>query len=181
MTSNVPAFSQDVVYDIFSSPRRRYALYHLRQAEGAIELTTLAEYVAAWEEETAPDALSDQERKRVYVSLYQTHIPKLEETGMITYDEANGTVELEDDAAAADEYLRRPTQEVPWHRIYLALTGVGALLLVLGELNVSIFSAVPGFLIAGVVIAGFVVVSMGHYREHRQLAQEVPEELRRKQ
>jgi len=72
MGTSESALSQDVVFDILSSSRRRYVLYRLREAEGPVELTELAEQVAAWENDTETDQITEQERKRVYVSLYQT-------------------------------------------------------------------------------------------------------------
>jgi DNA-binding transcriptional ArsR family regulator len=48
MTSGNNDLSQDVIFDILSSPRRRYVLYYLRKEGGPIDLTQLAERVAAW-------------------------------------------------------------------------------------------------------------------------------------
>ena len=77
----------DVVFDLLSSPRRRTALQVLHEEGDVIDdLRTLADHVAARETGKQPDQLTRPERKRVYVSLYQTHIPKLEEAGAITFD-----------------------------------------------------------------------------------------------
>ncbi|EMA31454.1 MULTISPECIES: DUF7344 domain-containing protein [Haloarcula] len=73
------------------SERRRQCLRAITE-HGRIELTDLAEIVAAAEVNTSRDQLQSQQRKRVYVALYQTHIPKLSDTGLVRWAEANGTV-----------------------------------------------------------------------------------------
>lgn len=60
---------------------------------------------AAWEEDVPSEELSSQQRKRVYVSLYQTHVPSLEAIGVVEYDADEGIVELADRAEAVDEHL----------------------------------------------------------------------------
>jgi hypothetical protein len=180
MGSSERSLSQDLVYDILSSPRRRYVLYYLRQVDEPIELTALAEQVAAWENETEPDSLTDQERKRVYVSLYQTHVPKLDDAGIVSYNTDDGTVELARKATTIDEYLQQSSSGTPWQRIYLAVAAAGSLLLLVTALDVSVFSAVSESLAAVIVVVGFLVTSVLHYIEYRQQEREPPVELQRK-
>ena len=180
MGSSERSLSQDLVYDILSSPRRRYVLYYLRQVDEPIELTALAEQVAAWENETDPDSLTDQERKRVYVSLYQTHIPKLDDAGIVDYDKDDGTVTLGPGATAIDEYLQQSSVETPWQRIYLAIAAAGTVLLVVTALNVSVFASLSEALAAVLVVVAFLVASLLHYVEYRQRERETPAELQRK-
>ncbi|MFC7134022.1 MULTISPECIES: DUF7344 domain-containing protein [Salinibaculum] len=180
MGSSERSLSQDLVYDILSSPRRRYVLYYLRQVDEPIELTALAEQVAAWENETDPDSLTDQERKRVYVSLYQTHIPKLDDAGIVDYDQDDGTVTLAPGASAIDEYLQKSETDTPWQRIYLAIAAAGSLLLLLTVFDVSVFGVVADSVAALVVVVGFLVASVLQYVEYRQRKAETPPELQRK-
>ena len=44
----------------------------------------------------------------MYVSLYQTHIPKLDSVGLVEYDQENGDVALTDRAHQIDAYLSEP-------------------------------------------------------------------------
>jgi hypothetical protein len=62
--SQQDSVSQDEIFDILSNGRRRYVLYHLREAEGPVKLEDLAQDLAAWENETTIDNLSKQQRKR---------------------------------------------------------------------------------------------------------------------
>ncbi|EMA08141.1 DUF7344 domain-containing protein [Haloarcula marismortui] len=81
----------DALLDIAQSERRRQCLRTVNE-HGRLELTDLAEVVAAAEVNTTRDQLQSQQRKRVYVSLYQTHIAKLDNTGLVRWSQTNGTV-----------------------------------------------------------------------------------------
>lgn len=63
--------------------RRREALGHLNDCGGPVSTRELADWVAAREHETTPEALRPEERQRVYISLYQSHLPVLEEHGVV--------------------------------------------------------------------------------------------------
>lgn len=86
-----PALSKDVVFEILKNQRRRRVLQYLRD-NAETELGTLAEAIAAAENETTVEELSADERKRVYIGLYQTHLPKMDDAGVVTYDQDRGTV-----------------------------------------------------------------------------------------
>jgi len=77
--------------DVAKSERRRRALGVVTDFD-TIDLTDLAEVVASMEEHEDRNDLCSQARKRVYVSLYQTHVSKLDETGLVQWDQEAGTV-----------------------------------------------------------------------------------------
>jgi hypothetical protein len=81
----------DALLDIAQSERRRQCLRTVNE-HGRLELTDLAEIVAAAEVNTTRDQLQSQQRKRVYVSLYQTHMSKLDARGLVRWNQENGTV-----------------------------------------------------------------------------------------
>ncbi|WP_277555928.1 DUF7344 domain-containing protein [Halobaculum limi] len=125
-SNNTTTLSRDEVYDILSNGRRRFVIYLLRQEGGQIALNELSDRVAAWENDIPVDELSDQQVKRVYVSLYQTHIPKLEESGIVEYDKDSGVIKLTSNVASLDAYLPdEDRREIPWQTIYLGLAIVG--------------------------------------------------------
>ena len=86
--------SKDDLFQILSNSRRRYIIYYLAEAGGEMSLKRLATKIAAAESDTAESEVAPEERQRVYISLYQTHLPKLEETGVAVYDEDERTVTL---------------------------------------------------------------------------------------
>lgn len=169
--------TQDLVFDILSSPRRRYVLYYLRKSAGPVELNDLAEQVAAWENQTAVDDLSDQERKRVYVSLYQTHIPKLDSVGIVDYDQQSGLVELTDRVHRIDDYLTETSSPIPWQQFYLALAVASGVLLGLVWLDIWFFSLIPVVVVGVVITTGFTIAATAHYLYWRSQRRQVPNEL----
>lgn len=125
-SNNTTTLSRDEVYDILSNGRRRFVIYLLRQEGGQIALNELSDRVAAWENDVPVEELSDQQVKRVYVSLYQTHIPKLEESGIVEYDKDSGVIALTSNVASLDAYLPdEERRDIPWQTIYLGLAVVG--------------------------------------------------------
>ncbi|MFC6724306.1 ArsR family transcriptional regulator, partial [Halobium palmae] len=77
--------SPDDAFDLLANGRRRRVVEHLCASEGPIALSEVAKRLAAAETETADAA--DGRYKSVYVSLQQTHLPKLEDAGVLEYDE----------------------------------------------------------------------------------------------
>lgn len=79
------------VFQALSSPRRRMIL-ELAHEHDSTSLTEFATEIAAHENQTPTEAVTGEEYKRVYVSLYQTHLPKLHDGGYIEYDQQSGDV-----------------------------------------------------------------------------------------
>lgn len=152
-------------------------LYHLRQHSGAIGVKELAAEVASMENDVPVDELTNQQRKRVYVSLYQTHLPKMAEMGIIDYDKDAGTVRLSD-RNEIDQYLTNGTQSTyPWKYHNIALVaGAGLLLLVsfldIPPVNLQLPTAIAMIL---VVFAVSITIQAWHIRNRTE---EAPPELR---
>lgn len=82
--------SLDTVFTLLSNRRRRCVLYLLAQAEEPVELSELARLVGVYEhggETPAPDEL-----KRIYSALYNTHVPKLANAGLVEYDDDGDSI-----------------------------------------------------------------------------------------
>jgi hypothetical protein len=160
MTSEETELSQDRIYDILSSSRRRYILLQLKQREQPVELTELAEELAAWENDTTVAELSKEDRKRVYVSLYQTHVPKLDEAGLIEYDSDSGLVSLRSDVTVLDSYLpSSDDDETEWYRIYIAAAALNGLFILAAITGVI---PVGQFVASVVVVASFLALTVAH-------------------
>jgi hypothetical protein len=145
-----------------------------------MEVTDLAEEVAAWENDTTRDQLSSQERKRVYVSLYQTHIPKLASAAVVDSARDTGLVELTSKTRQMDRYLQTPQQDrIPWQYIYAPIAIVSAALLGLTVLDVWLFAGVDPVVMSIVltlVLGGVVVAHLAYIRLQESA---VPPELER--
>ena len=153
-----PKLSTEDVYEVLSNRRRRYAIHYLKQTDGPVDVSTLAEQVAAWENDKPLEELDSQERKRVYISLYQSHLPTLEKRGLVAYDDDRGVVELADSVADAEIYLEVVAGEnVPWSYFYLGLSLVSGLLVVVTYLEIGVLENVPTIAVAGVITLLFAV------------------------
>lgn len=81
------------VFDVLQNRRRRDVLWHLSTVSERVSISDLAESIAAWECGKPVEQLTTEERKRVYISLYQGHLPKMTDVGAVTYDQGRGIVE----------------------------------------------------------------------------------------
>lgn len=95
------SLNRDVAFEVLANKRRRLVIRTLvKHDESELPLTRLAEHVAAAENGIERDDLASEERKRVYVSLYQTHVPKMDGLGVIGHDGDDGQVWATETTAA---------------------------------------------------------------------------------
>jgi len=174
--STEPELSQDDVFHLLQTPRRRYVLPYLKEHEGPAEMREIAEQVAAWENDTTVAALTSDERQRVYIPLYQSHLPKLDEEGVVEYDQNRGIVERTELANRFDRYLEvseEPDEEDddrahPWETYYLGISVLGALLLGGVTAGLPGISAVPPIAVGGLVVAAVTLVTLVQMRVARE-------------
>ena len=144
----------DRIFAILRNHRRRLVLEYLREHDSTTQ-GDLARHVAAVENDVPESAVTSTQRKRVYVSLYQAHLPKLDDFGAISFDRDRGTVER---TARTDELLRcldrfedEPTASTLSERQFglgtVALLGSALLVVFVGELGM-----VPANLSLGVAV-----------------------------
>lgn len=132
MSKPEPDPSRDQAYHILSNARRRFVLQYLEETEEPIKLIDLAKQGASWENEKPIDELTEKEKKRMYVSLYQTHIPKLSDAGLIHYDTDSQEIRL---AAGPDTELPpidSDKSEPRWYQYYFFLAVFNIALLSIG-------------------------------------------------
>jgi hypothetical protein len=114
-----PEPSLDITFDVLRNRRRRLVLKAIEERGGSTTLGELAEHIGGIENNKSPKALNAQERKRVYVGLYQCHLPKMDDAGAIRFDKDRGTVERGPLAEQFHEYLEREVEiEGNWPRYY---------------------------------------------------------------
>jgi len=119
--------SLDLIFGILKNGRRRRVIQYLRDAEEEVTLSDLAEHIAAMENDTTPAQLTSSERKRVYVGLYQCHLPKMDDAGVVDYNQARGLVERTEQAQYYEQYLDRSStgSSRRWYRYYGSATALG--------------------------------------------------------
>jgi hypothetical protein len=152
------ADSLDVVFDVLSSSRRRHVLRQLEECGGESSINDLAEHIAAVENDKPVSALSSQERKRVYVSLYQAHLPRMAEVDVLSLDD-DGTVTVGPNADRVYAHLSQspdaesvgsPTPYVVHTAVSLVALFVGVLwfepfLPLLFALSLSVYGVIAGW------------------------------------
>ncbi|WP_290812368.1 hypothetical protein [Halovivax sp.] len=152
--------SQAELFDVFSNARRRMAVRFLKERNGTCDLAPLVEQVAAWENDVPPDEVTRAQRRRVYISLYQTHLPMLEEHGIVDWDPEAHLIELLHGPATFEPYLdRHPEDGREWHRTYGMLSIVGAIGLVLAWLSIGPLSAAATPVLAVALSGAFFIVA----------------------
>lgn len=152
------------IFDVLSNERRQCVLHYLKQHEGRrVELRELVDHVAAWENDTTPEHLNSDERKRVYTALRQSHLPKLDDAGVIEYEHMRGEVELTDQARQVQLYMEYvPEQDIPWCQYYLGLSLVGIALLAVTWLGIYPFTGLSGLALGTILMTIFSVSAAVH-------------------
>ncbi|PCR91386.1 DUF7344 domain-containing protein [Natrinema ejinorense] len=156
------------IFDLLSNQRRRYAIHYCKREGEPVPLGDLAEHVAAWELEKEVAEITSAERKRVYTSLQQTHLPTLERADVIEFDDR--TIELTDEAAELDVYLDIvPGDSVPWGVYYLGLAAVGSVVMAGLWLEIIPTETVPELGWATAVFGLFAVSAVVHVVQNRRM------------
>lgn len=162
----------DEVFEILASSRRRLLVEYLLEHGGAAPLWQLSREIVADETGATPADVGSEATRRVYISLYQTHIPSLEEHAVVEYDPDEGMVSLDEPDAVVstfeeDEKPRRQRLAI----LYLTLaTTLGALVVV------HLFQLLPvtaPLLAAGTALSAailFTVVTIGYCRRRSILS-----------
>jgi len=154
-------FSTSEAYDILSDRRRRYAVHYLKQVGEPVSVRELAEQVAAWENRKTVEELDSQERKRVYISLTQSHLSTMEEAGIIDHDETSKTVELTDSVEQADIYLEIVSErDIPWSYFNLGLSVAFGALLVVHWLEFGALARISTYVVATAIVVSFAFTAL---------------------
>ncbi len=150
----------DQAFGILKNKRRRYVLKYLRTSEEPVSLGEVAEQIAAWENDKEVPQISSSERKRVYVGLYQCHLPKMDGVDVVSFDKARGTIEVGENASTVYRYidLAEGTSDKPWHLYSVGLSVIGAVVLSAATLLSSV-TTIPALEVA----VGLLVVSLLGY------------------
>ncbi|NHX35162.1 MULTISPECIES: DUF7344 domain-containing protein [Halolamina] len=135
------------IYEVLANRRRRATIQQLSDGvyPTTIELHELSEAVAAAEAGTSPPPRAL--RESVYSSLHQTHLPKLEELGVVRYDRETAEVSLQPRARDVNVYMSVATPYgITWDEYYRALAAVTLTLVVTSLAGVPLVSAVDPLL-----------------------------------
>jgi hypothetical protein len=160
--------SKNDIFDLLSHYRRRLLVHALKSSPSHTEIGELAEQIAAWELGIDREELSSKERKRLYTSIQQQHLPRMAEAGFVEFDPDRGTVKPTAALDEADIYLEMVIgREIPWSEFYIGLSGVFAGLTVVVWLEIWPFHLVPTELWLAVVVLTVGLSAACHRMQNR--------------
>jgi len=167
-TRSVP-FSEETIFRVLRNKRRRYVLHYLKQRGGTVTVGDLAEQIAAWENDASVFDVAPDERKRVYISLLQSHLPTMAEANVVAFDEDRSEVSLTEDAADIDIYVELvPEKDIQWPEYYLWLAGFSGLFVVAAWVDIYPLTEPPPIAWLGFVVVLFGVSAVVHHLYHRR-------------
>jgi hypothetical protein len=169
------------VFELLNNGRRRRVIRYFDEFDGPVSIGDLTDQVAAWEFDAPPGGVTTDERQRVYIALYQSHLDTLASHGIVEYDADAGTVAAGErhetvarhlvttaDATAGDTVATATDRHKgAWPSYYLGIS-LGGLLLGLGHL----LQVVPAELLSlevlnVVVVAAYALVATVQFLHSR--------------
>jgi len=165
-----PPIDQELAFQMLSCRRRRHVLHYLRQNDGSATLRTLSRQIAAWENETDSEEITYQQRVRVYTALRQSHLPKMDDGGVVEFDPDRSTVVLTDAARQLDVYLDVvPHDDIPWSSYYAGLGVLCMTFAALVAVGLPPFSVLAGGLGALLFSTLFFASGVAHVIHDRRM------------
>lgn len=144
----------ETVHEVLRNHRRRLTLKYLKKRLEPVSVRELSERIAEIEANVTPTPRDL--RQSVYNSLHQTHLPKLDDFGIVNYDKDRKMVFLEEGAKELDVYMGISTPfGITWATFYRTIGVMSLLLIVLAETNVPVVSALDPVVVATVFLLGF--------------------------
>jgi hypothetical protein len=144
------------IHDVLRNDRRRMVLERLWSNGGTEAVRDLAEEIAAAESGERPPP--QNVRQSVYISLHQTHLPKLDELDIAEYDADDKQVHLDERASELAPHAGVARESDPDRSLAPVYLGVGVLgvLATAGRafgvpLLIGLPDAIPAALLFGLV------------------------------
>jgi len=151
-TQRTQRLSETDIHDLLRNDRRRQTIKFLQSQGREVMLRDLAEAIA--ERETGESPPPRNIRDSVYISLHQSHLPKLDATGVVDYDRDRKTITLREEARTVDVYMEVITKYgVTWASFYRTLGVLSLFLIVLALVEVPVISTVGPLAISTVALA----------------------------
>lgn len=158
--------SKDEIFEVLSSGRRRLLLYHLYRRGGEAGLRELAEDAAG---EEFGEPLDEDQIKRIYIAFYQTHVPKLEDVGFVSYAPEEQHVTLEDEVTQIARVLPdEATNDRHWPIYYLLVAIAGFLIAGVSYLEFGFSELLSAPVVATLLSILLVILSVLYYLERRR-------------
>lgn len=154
------------IHDILRNDRRRNVIKCLQEHGREISLRDLSVHIAEIEAGESPPP--SNVRNSVYVSLHQTHLPKLDESGIVEYDSDQKTIVLQESARQVSLYMEVITQYgITWATYYRAIGVLALFSVVLVSTDMPLVSVIEPPLCASFFILVIAVSTLYQLWSHR--------------
>jgi len=187
-TEQSAELTTDDVFEVLGNQRRRYVFHHLkRHPERDVYLDELADRVAAWEGGKPAADVSQRRYNSVRTALRQSHLPMMDDRGIVEYEPASQTVALAPAAADLDVYVDVVGRGgIPWSLYYLGLTLLFGVSVLAAEVGVPPFAglgevAIVNFLLVALSVSALVHTYVSYTKMRLGVGDEPPEVLYRRQ
>lgn len=155
--------SKGEIFDVLQNQRRRYVLEYLKRYDEPVELSELAMQVAAWEYQITVDDVTNEQKKRVYTTLQQTHLDRMEEAGIVDYDADENVITRTPYTDELTVYLEIvPGSEFPWREFYLSLGSISCAIVAALWTGLYPLTLLSGLEWATVIAATFTAAAAYH-------------------
>ena len=142
------------IHDVLRNDRRRTVLEYLQET-GEATIRELAELVARTETGESPPPR--RARESAYAALHQTHLPKLDDLGIVHYDTRSKEVEPAEHLSEVERYLDGSHDDEGG--LHTQLFGIAVLIGIIGAaVGVPGFAAIGPLPIAIFGVGGFVAL-----------------------
>jgi DNA-binding transcriptional ArsR family regulator len=164
------SLSKGEIFDVLQNERRRYTLQYLRENSGPVALGDLASHVAAMEYDCDSTDVSSAQRKRVYTTLQQTHLPRLDEAGIVEYDSDDNLISTTPQTQELTVYLEIVSAgEFPWREYYLSLSAVSLAVVTVLWVGVYPFTLISPLVWATLITIVFALSAVYHTYAGREM------------
>lgn len=168
LSSSTPSsldISEEDIHDVLRNRRRRLVIDILKEADSPVSVRELSEQIGAVESGSDPPPRNI--KQSVYVSLLQTHLPKLDELNIINYEPDGKTVAVEGGLGEVSIYMETvPKYGITRSEYYAAVSLLGLLTILGAELGVPGLASVSSMTWAyGFLLLGFVSSLYHSYRQ----------------
>ena len=162
--------SNEEIFDLLQNERRRHVLQYLRQHGGPVTLGDLADQVAAAEYDCPTDDVTSAQRKRVYTTLQQSHLPQMADVGIIDYDSDEGVIETTEQTDELTVYLEIvPEGEFPWREYYLSFGAISLAIVTVLWVGVYPFTVIPALVWATLFAVVLTLSALYHTMVAREM------------
>lgn len=144
------------IHDVLRNERRTLVLEHLQQTRTPVPLRELSEQLAALETGETPPPRNI--RESVYNSLHQTHLPKLDDLGIVEYQVDRKLVGQADGFRQVTLYMEVVTaDDVTWATYYLTVGVMALVVTTLSSVGLPVFAGLPVWLWSTMFFSLFVL------------------------